>query len=286
MSNSIQLVPKKIVWLASYPKSGNTWFRTFLTALLGNGDLNINEIKTDGIFSSREIFDSCTDLDSTELRDEEVKLLQPEVFCHLASINEKERLLIKIHDAYTYNQLKTPIVPALPTLCALYFIRNPLDIVASLANHNSSTLDEAIALMNNTKGCLASQKNNKNVNNQLRQLMLDWSGHVASWTSQTAFPVEVIRYEDMLTDTLATFTRAIEFMGIETSRERILKAIEETQFHKLKALEIAGGFKEKAQKSETFFRTGRAGNWTKELTPDQAETIIAQHEGMMKKYNY
>src|SRR5258706_1512744 len=94
---------KKIIWLASYPKSGNTWFRAFLTALLGNGDLNINQMKTDGIFSSRGIFDDATDMDSTYLLDSEVKLLLPEVFTHVISQYEKDRLFVKIHDAYTLN---------------------------------------------------------------------------------------------------------------------------------------------------------------------------------------
>ncbi|MGZ3874703.1 MAG: sulfotransferase domain-containing protein [Mucilaginibacter sp.] len=280
------VIPKKIVWLASYPKSGNTWFRAFLTALLGDGDLNINEMKTDGIFSARGIFDSCTDLDSTYLRDEEVKLLQPEVYCHLAKEYEKERLFVKVHDAYTYNELNQPIIPTPPTLCAIYLIRNPLDVVASLANHNGSTIDAAIKLMNNPKGTLARQKGNLNVNNQFSQLMLDWSGHAESWTAQTGFPVLAVRYEDMLADPLATFSRAVAFMGVDTTADKILKAIEETRFDKLKAQEAAGGFKEKNPRSESFFRSGSKGNWEKELTAAQAESILTHHADVMRKYNY
>src|ERR1700744_765885 len=128
---------KKIIWLASYPKSGNTWFRAFLTALLGDGDLNINMMKTDGIFSSRGIFDDATDMDSTYLYDDEVKQALPEVFTHVVSQYAKPRLFVKIHDAYTMSVDGTPIIPAEPTLCALYFIRNPLDVAGSFANHNA-----------------------------------------------------------------------------------------------------------------------------------------------------
>lgn len=286
MCNSSTDISKKIVWLASYPKSGNTWFRAFLSALLGDGELNINEMKTDGIFSSRGIFDSCTDLDSTCLRDEEVKTLQPDVFCHLAREYEKEHLFIKIHDAYIHNRLQQPIVPSSPTLCALYFIRNPLDIVASLANHNGSTIDQAITLMNNPKGCLARQKNNLNVNSQLKQLMLDWSSHVESWTNQKSIPVQVVRYEDMLTDPVTTFTKAVEFMNIRKSSDAIIKAIEETSFEKLKGKELTGGFHEKNPKSKSFFRSGSAGNWIKELTELQIESIITRHNSIMTSYNY
>lgn len=286
MYSSTQGISKKIVWLASYPKSGNTWFRAFLSALLGDGELNINEMKTDGIFSSRGIFDSCTDLDSTYLRDDEIKVLLPDVFSSLAAEYEKERLFIKIHDAYTYNQFEQPIVPTQASYGALYFIRNPLDIVASLANHNGSTIDQAITLMNNPKGCLARQKNNLNVNNQLKQLMLDWSGHVKSWTNQKAIPVQVIRYEDMLHDPLTTFTKAVEFMGIDMKQEAIIKAIEETSFDKLKSQELKAGFKERNKKGNSFFRSGSAGNWTKELTEPQIESIITHHKKTMMSYSY
>ncbi len=278
--------PKKIVWLASYPKSGNTWFRAFLTALLGDGDLNINEMKTDGIFSSRAIFDNCTDMDSTELYDKEVKNLLPEVFRHQAELYKKDKLFVKIHDAYTLNSNGVPIVPEEPTFCALYFIRNPLDVVGSFANHNGSTLDEAITLMNNPRGTLAKQPKNRNVNNQFAQLMLSWSGHASSWIAALPFPVLVIRYEDMLADTFNTFSRAVEFMKIDVPASQIERAIEETKFEKLQKLENETGFQEKNRRSEKFFRKGVAGNWIDELSPEQIKLIIDNHADIMKQYNY
>lgn len=277
---------KKIVWLASYPKSGNTWFRAFLTALLNDGDLDINQMKTDGIFSSRFIFDNSTDLDSTDLYDEEVKNMLPDVFCDMAQWYLKKNLFIKIHDAYTLNIQNNPIVPTEPTRCALYFIRNPLDVVASFANHNNGTLDEAIHIMNKPKGSLARQKGNFNVNNQFNQLMLSWSGHVESWTNDLPFPVLVLRYEDMLADGLATFTKAVEFMGIEVQPGQVEKAIIASNFEKLKEKEQEKGFGEKNVKSESFFRKGKSGGWKEELNAEQIQSIITNHKSVMEKYGY
>lgn len=278
---------RKIVWLASYPKSGNTWFRAFLTALLGDGDLNINQMKTDGIFSSRAIFDDATDMDSSYLYDKEVKCLLPEVFTHVVTDYLKEHLFVKIHDAYTYNENNQPIVPEGPTRCALYFIRNPLDVVGSFANHNAGTIDEALFTMNNPKGALARQRRNFNVNNQFKQLMLSWSGHVESWTSaEVPFPVLVLRYEDMLNDSLNTFAKAVEFMGLEKSREEIEKAIFESRFEKLQELEAEKGFMEKNRNSKTFFRSGKAGGWKEELTTEQVRSIVENHGHVMTQYNY
>lgn len=279
-------VPKKIIWLASYPKSGNTWFRLFLTALLGDDRLNINETKTDGIFSSREIFENATDIDSYELTDEEVKELMPQVFNHVATEVEKERLFIKVHDAYTLNSVKQPIIPYEATICALYFIRNPLDLVASLANHNDSSLDDAIKLMNNPIGALSKIKNHANTNKQFKQLLLSWTGHVESWTGKLPFPVMVIRYEDMLNDTLNVFTNAVKFMGIEIAREKIENALNETKFDKLQQQEKIAGFAETISKNKLFFRKGTAGNWIEELNINQVNLIINKHQITMEKYSY
>lgn len=279
-------VSKRIVWLASYPKSGNTWFRSFLSSLLNNGNLDINNLKIDEIFSARSRFDIFTDIDSTELYDIEVKKILPDVMCCFAGLNNNGLQFVKVHDAYTLNSHQRPIIPTEPTLCALYFIRNPLDIAVSFANHSGSTIDEAITTMNDVNGVLARQKDHQNTNNLFTQLMLDWSGHVKSWTTNMPFPVLVIRYEDLLADTMSTFRKAISFMGIEKSDEEIQNAINESSFAKLKEQELANGFKEKNPRGGVFFRNGVAGNWVKELTQEQIETIIGFHCDTMKTYKY
>jgi hypothetical protein len=277
---------KKIIWLASYPKSGNTWFRSFLTALLNNTEIDINELKTNGIFSSRFIFDQLTDTDSTLLYEEEVNAIIPEVFTELKGINKQEKLFIKIHDAYTNNLNNLPIVPTEATHSAIYFVRNPLDIAASWANHNNSSIENAIKFINNPIGKLAKQKNNFNVNNQFPQLLLSWSGHVESWTNNLPFPVLFLRYEDMLTNTYQLFSKALLFMGFNKTREEIEKAIEDSSFSKLKEQEEQKGFAEKDPDSPVFFRQGIAGNWVNELSKEQVEIIIEAHKTTMFKFGY
>lgn len=280
-----ELFPNKIIWLASYPKSGNTWFRAFLSALMGEGKIEINNMKTDGIFSSREIFDLITDLDSRDLYDEEIKNMLPDVYRQLAA-ERKQTQLVKVHDAYAWNDNNEAIIPADVTHCAVYIIRNPLDVVASLANHNGSTIDEAITLMNNKNGCLAYQRNNLNIANQLRQLMYDWSSHVTSWTELPDFPVYVIRYEDMLADPFNTFNNALKAIGWNYPKEKIEAAINASSFDKLKSQEKEAGFYEKSKKSPEFFRGGVSGNWRKELNDEQAKKILLNHEMVMKQYKY
>jgi hypothetical protein len=282
---SRQLFPHQILWLASYPKSGNTWFRAFLTALMTEGGVEINKLKTDGIFSDRFIFDYCADIESRDLYDRESRVMIAEVYRYLAS--ERSKLsIIKIHDALTVDPEGNSIVPADVTRCAIYFIRNPLDIPGSLANHNSTTIQESVNVLNNKNARLLSQTGNLNRYPQFRQYLFDWSSHVNSWTINPPFPVCVIRYEDMLSDTFGTFQKILQFVGMEYTPEQINKAIEASSFEALKKQETEGGFREKPIKSNSFFRSGKNGNWEKELNSEQIQSILAMHKEVMERYNY
>jgi hypothetical protein len=277
---------KKIVWLASYPKSGNTWFRAFLSALMDDGKIDINKLTTDGIFSSRQLISDYSDINSTILTDSEVKILQPEIFNLIASQTLKNRLFIKVHDAYTFNKSNLPIIPSESTHCAIYIIRNPLDIVASLANHNNTTIDETIKFMNNPEACFAFQKNNFNINIQTRQILYDWSSHVISWKTKPDFPVYFVRYEDLKKDSFTTFRDALRKIGDYYSDESIESAVLASNFNQLKQQEEDSGFKEKSYTSPIFFRNGQSENWSSELNKIQIGKITTFHKKMMKTFDY
>jgi hypothetical protein len=117
-----------IFWLASYPKSGNTWFRVFLTNLLRNSDTpaNINELDKSPIASGRAIFDEAMGFEASDLTADEIDQLRPELYIHLAETAE-EPLFMKVHDAYTDMAEHTPIIPREATAGAFYFLRNPVE---------------------------------------------------------------------------------------------------------------------------------------------------------------
>lgn len=279
-------VPKKIVWLASYPKSGNTWFRAFLTALMNDGEININAMKTDGIFSSRKILDLYTDLDSIYLSDEESKLLQPEVFNALAFTYEKNRLFIKVHDAYTHNRKGLPIIPTEGTFAAVYILRNPLAVVPSLANHLNMSIDEAISFLNNKEACLNKQKDNLNTQLQTRQLLMNWSDHVNSWVKLAPFPIKIIKYEDMMVRPLEVFSDAVKFIGVQYGENEIKDAIQASSFDKLRQQESANRFKESPFEGNVFFRKGAINSWNEELSATQILSIKEHHKKTMEQFNY
>ena len=280
-----KLYPHKILWLASYPKSGNTWFRAFLSALMNDGEVAINKLDTDGVFSSRDTFDFATDVDSIDLYDDEAKLMVADVYRFIAHTNDSLKI-IKTHDAFFTDKEGKAIFPADVTHCAFYFIRNPLDVVGSFANHMRLSIEESVDIMCDKNATLASQKNNLNKNKQFRINMGDWSTNVTSWTSGLPFPVHVIRYEDMLSHPFATFSKAVSLAKFSFPPEEIQKAIDASSFEQLKKQETQFGFIEKLTKDVQFFRSGTMGNWEKELTPAQIDRIIKAHGEVMSQYGY
>lgn len=273
-----------IIWLASYPKSGNTWFRTFISNLIHEKeeDVTINNLKTDGIFSSRVLFDGLTGIEASDLTFNEIDRLRPQAYNYLAQ-NLQKNLYIKVHDAYTYLEDNTPLLGTVNAR-AIYIIRNPLDVAVSFSNHLSQTLNKAIELMGNPG--YAFCKSNTGLKNQLRQNLLSWSGHAESWVSATEIEVLVIRYEDMKFDSLNTFKSAVEFIGLDFGNSEIEVAIAKSDFYVLKKQEEKDGFKEKPSHTNSFFRKGQVGDWRNHLTNEQADKIIVDHQETMKKYGY
>jgi len=273
-----------IYWLASYPKSGNTWFRAFLKNLLDEGSepVDINALNTGGIASSRDWIDEVLGFDSAELTHSEVERLRPAVYRW--SLREPDIGYRKIHDAYTYLADGEPLVSRQGTRGALYILRNPLDVAPSLANHMNCTIDEAITRMGNSSFTLAKEKNG--LAEQVPQRLLSWSEHVTSWLDAPGLLREVIRYEDMKSHPLKTFTQAAMFLELPTTPERIEKAVRFSDIRELQKQETEKGFRERPKRASRFFRKGAAGDWKNTLTPEQISRIIQNHFAVMRRFHY
>lgn len=276
---------KKIVWLASYPKSGNTWFRTFLTALTNGSEPDLNNMNTDGIFSGKNHLENVLDLNADYISGGQLESFQRITFSHLAEISSKT-LFIKIHDAFTFSETDGMArIPEGPSRLAIYFIRNPLDVVLSLANHIGKPVDTAIdRFIINPAGTFLTKK--VAPNNQFYQPLGTWSMHAESWLNRPSFPVHFIRYEDMKEKPFETFGNAAKVLGLDAGEEQIRRAIEETQFEKLQKKEQESGFREKQIPSSTFFFKGQSGRWKEELTAEQIEKIRKANEPMMRRFGY
>lgn len=273
-----------IVMISSYPKSGNTWFRIFLTNLMVDKEMpaSINTIKTQGIAAGREIFDVITGIESSDLTFDEIDNVRPDVYKYIASKSENT-IFMKIHDAYTFLENGDPLIPS-DGIKAIYIIRNPLDVVVSYSYHCNCSIDEAISDLCNKNCCFYGE--NGKLNWHLKQKLLTWSGHVESWVDNAEMSVHIIRYEDMKNNPFETFKRAAIFSGLSYEDEKIKKAIEFSDFKILNKEEKKNGFKEKIAIDSLFFRKGKIGDWRNYLSEEQVSLIIKEHKIIMKRFGY
>lgn len=288
------------VWLTSYPKSGNTWFR----ALLSNLDPEraepaaINALdSTDSIASSRGRFDNHLLVDSGLLSFDEIDDLRPALYRHLAADTYEDPFdpetrypvrFVKTHDGYTQTRLGEPIMGgAAAAAGALLFVRDPRDVAPSLANHQSCTIDEAIRMMGDPAYSFCAHR--KVLANQLRQRLLGWSGYAASWLDQRDVPVHLVRYEDMHAAPVPTLRAALDFAGWSTDDATIERAVGFAAMDELQRQEADTGFGEAPQAKHgktRFFRRGVAGGWRDELTRAQVARIEQDHAAMMERLGY
>jgi len=275
---------KNIVWLASYPKSGNTWFRVLLTNILQLSDkpADINQLITSTIASNREVFEHATGLSSSDLTNEEIYQWQPDVFKHMAK-NASETIYVKIHDGNYNLPNGQPLIPAEATKAVVYLIRNPLDVAISFAHHMNKPVQRAIDALNNPQ--FAFCMNHAAMQIQLKQQLGNWSSHVKSYL-HSDLPTHFIKYEQLLQNTFDTFKATLNFLNIEASGADIEKAIKFSNFDMLKQQESKAGFKEKSPKADSFFRKGQSGEWKNCLTPTQVRSVFQNHGEVMKQFGY
>ncbi len=289
----------RTVWLASYPKSGNTWLRMLIANLSAtDGPVDINDLpERGGIASARGPFDFMTLIDSGLLTHDECDRLRPCVYEELARGADDDEYdaqdapppvrFVKVHDAYTLNADGAPLLAgARGADGAVVIVRDPRDVAPSLANHSGTDVDQAIARMGDAKSAFCEKHDRQH--NQLRQQLLDWSRHVASWLEQRDIPVLPVHYEDMQADAAGQLRRVLDFAGRPAGADEIARAVGFADFAQLRGQELAKGFREAPRpcKSGRFFRRGEAGAWRDELTPEQVARIEEAHAPMMRRLGY
>jgi hypothetical protein len=282
------------VWLASYPKSGNTWLRVLIANLNppGNLPIDINNLPVNqSLASAREPFDDFLLIDSGLLTHEEIDCLRPGLHEDLARReldgSDDGVHFAKVHDAYTLSPQGEPLLAgARGAARAIVIVRDPRDIALSLANHRGTAVEGAIAFLNDAKAEFSGECDG--LPRQLRQRLLSWSQHVASWLEQRDIPTHLVRYEDLTADTARVFGDALSFAGVPATGDAIERAVRFSAFALLQQQEREAGFCEAPRPFQggVFFRRGRAGGWRDELGPGQVARIEAEHAMMMGRLGY
>jgi len=273
-----------IVWLASYPKSGNTWLRAFIHTYMFDPErpLSINELRDytfgDGFLDQ---YAKVAGKPIAELGEDEIRALRPKVHMWLAS-HPTDTVFVKTHNVIG-NEGGVPIITPDATAGAIYVVRNPLDIVDSYAHHYRLTLDEAVDHL-----CTAGKVLPGVAGRKLPDYLGSWRENVRAWTTAPGLQRHVMRYEDMLAKPGPTFRGVVKFLGLPIIAKRVRKAIEFTSFREMAGQEEReGGFHELGPKADhSFFRRGRAGAWRHLLNDDQVRRIVEANHDVMAEHGY
>ena len=270
---------QKIWWLASYPKSGNTWARMFLSAYR-TGGLDINNAY--GCLADNQVYfhQVCSPKPLRELKAYETLAVRQAALLHQVLVTHAaDPYVLKTHNANAVME-GLPLIPWALTAGAVYIVRDPRDVVLSYADHFGAGIDGAIE-------ALAQPKNTIMQPDGLYHVVASWSLHVESWLESKSFPTGVIKYEDLHREPEPRFRRLLGYFGIDPIDEgRFENALALTRFDALRAQEDARGFREKSEHSKRFFRRGQAGGWRDVLSASQVARIEQDHGEMMERLGY
>ena len=285
MINISKSNPKGIVWIASYPRSGNTWVRAFLHALLqitANPTVSDIDIGDVGKWSvSERALSRYTPLlgkPAASATPAEIAAVRPRVQANIATA-APGIVFVKTHNA-NGRDFGVPLINTSASAGAIYLVRNPLDVVISYAAFSGATIDKAIETMALRGWCIES------TTDTARVVTGSWTENVASWTDHPNAAVLVLRYEDLVATPEKTFGRIARHLRMKPNPRQLRRAIEITSFDSLRAKEAASGFAEKPKTAETFFRAGRIGEWRERLAADQIAAVVASHGRMMERFGY
>jgi hypothetical protein len=272
-----------IVWLASYPKSGNTWLRSFFSAYLDpGGAIDLNRLSVPSA-ANRALLDNFLGVSTADFTAKEIRQLLPIAFRSWHQAPDASRL-VKVHDCFGYTTDGLPIFPEDVTRGVIHIVRDPRDVVLSLMHHEGISLEATIRRLSHSNSWIANGGGERV--DQVPQFISDWSTHSQSWRS-APLPRLQLRYEDLLADPRSALADAVRFCGIQMDPRKFDAAIVSSSFSRLQAMERAGGFRERlARSTAPFFRQGSSGRWRNVLSAAQADQITSAHGGMMRLLGY
>ena len=277
-----------IIWIASYPKCGNTWVRSLLSAYYfsKNGEFNFDLLKNIKQFPSIDFFQKK--IDSIEEASASWIPIQKKIK------ETKKVYFLKTHNvfgSYKGNDFTSPEY----TLGAINIVRDPRNVLTSLMNHFSIKEEEALKLISNENRNLRDRNDQDNY--ATYSFISSWNNNYNSWKFTKNINKILIKYEDLENDIEKSFTKIIEFTNKIMRKDnkinikKLEKTIETTKFDLLKKKEEKEGFDEAIYssdngKTKSFFNLGKNNDYKKLLKKETVQSIEDIFEKEMKELGY
>ena len=276
-----------IIWIASYPKSGNTWVRSLLASYYfsNDGKFNFNLLKNIKQFPSKNFFNK-----RIESIDEAAKSWLT-IQRKIKSLNKVSFLKThNVYGAYKGMHFTTPEF----TLGAIIIVRDPRNVITSLMNHYSINEEGALEMI---KSVYRNLKDKNDLDNYASYSFISsWENNYKSWKNSNIQNKLIIKYEDLEKNTANTFETIIQFVNKsmknedQINKKKLNISVETTNFEKMKKMEEKFGFEEASYTTDgkkiAFFNLGKDNDHKKLLSTKSVKELEKVFEKEMKDLKY
>lgn len=270
---------EKITWLASYPKSGNTWVRLLLTAYRNGGVVDIDKVDATDADNYEYFTRAVCPLDLSDVSYGTKLLLRPAALLHQLASSAKRPLILKTHHCNGTPVGLAPLIPPALTERAIYIVRDPRDVALSFSRHLGQDLDTVITNMSEPAYGLGKD-------NEVPHHISSWSLNIKTWMKEEDFPVLLVKYEDLCDNTEGQLKRILDFCDLEIDDDRIRAAVNACNIDKIRDQEIRHGFKESPPESDSLFFFKGGSQWLEHMSLEHIQRIQRDHSEAMRILGY
>ena len=277
-----------IIWIASYPKSGNTYLRSFLASYYysNNGKFDFEQLLKIHQFPNIK-FSKIKPTSKEEAS--KYWIFNQNNFFNKTSLN-----FVKTHNCllpFKGNEFTS----SNETLGGIYIVRDPRNVITSITHHYSINYEKALDYMLDDNCSLLEKSFDQDYSNFT--YLNSWSNHYKSWKNNKNFEILFIKYEDIEKNKEDTFKKIILFVEKITKKNSILNekkflnSIKSTNFSNLKNKELNEGFEERVysnniRKKIDFFNLGFSNRWQKLLPMDIKDKVNEKFKKNLEELNY